>query len=362
MITKNMGFTTRYPFFPETWIITSTLICFFILVIVSISFSSIIGALPAIGTTPQLPAKPFSPEGISVDSKTGNIFVADINNNRIKKLDNNFGFIKDWGAYGSGNGQFKSPYGVAVDTTTHDVYVTDLGNNRIQKFTSNGIFIKAWGKQGSGDGYFVTPRGIAVDSSTHEVYVADTGNHTIKKFQLTNPCPADTIQIVFGVCFITKWGSWGPGNGQFKAPIGVAVDSSTHEVYVADAGNERIQKFTKTGNYITKWGNYGSGNGNFNEPYGIALDATTHQVYTAEDEGYRIQKFQFVNPCPSSTIQIVSGVCFITKWGNQGSGIGQFYHVFGVAIDSSHNVFVADTFNHRIQKFTNNGAFIAKWP
>lgn len=259
------------------------------------------GALPSIGTTPQLPIMPFSPQGLSVDPKTGNIFVADINNNRIKKFNNNFGYIKDWGGYGSGNGQFKAPYGVAVDATSHDVYVSDLGNNRIQKFTSSGTFIKAWGKQGS-------------------------------------------------------------GVGQFDSPRGVAVDSSTHDVYVADAGNERIQKFTNTGNYITKWGNYGSGNGQFNEPYGVAVDATTHEIYTAEDEGFRIQKFQLVSPCPSSTIQIVSGVCFITKWGSQGSGIGQFDQVFGVAPDSSHNVFVADKFNHRIQKFTNYGGFISKWP
>jgi len=362
MVTKKTGFTTIASFFPMTLILSLTLICLSFLLTMSTSSPSIMGALPPIGTTPQLPIMPFSPQGLSVDPKTGNIFVADINNNRIKKFDNNFGYIKDWGGYGSGNGQFKAPYGVAVDATSHDVYVSDLGNNRIQKFTSSGIFIKAWGKQGSGVGQFDSPRGVAVDSSTHEVYVADAGNHTIKKFQLANPCPAGTIQIVFGVCFITKWGSWGSGNGQFKAPIGVAVDSSTHEVYVADAGNERIQKFTNTGNYITKWGNYGSGNGQFNEPYGVAVDATTHEIYTAEDEGFRIQKFQLVSPCPSSTIQIVSGVCFITKWGSQGSGIGQFDQVFGVAADSSHNVFVADKFNHRIQKFTNYGGFISKWP
>src|SRR5438552_8179000 len=65
--------------------------------------------------------------------------------------------------------------------------------------------------------------------------------------------------------FVTKWGSAGSGNGQFNAPWGVAVDAAGN-VYVADTGNNRIQKFTGTGGFLTAWGSAGSGNGQFNVP------------------------------------------------------------------------------------------------
>src|SRR4030042_1741132 len=65
--------------------------------------------------------------------------------------------------------------------------------------------------------------------------------------------------------FVTKWGSPGSGDGQFNYPAGVAVDSSGN-VYVADLGNHRIQKFDSSGGFITKWGSSGSGDGQFNYP------------------------------------------------------------------------------------------------
>jgi len=77
--------------------------------------------------------------------------------------------------------------------------------------------------------YFSSPNGVAVDGSGN-VYVADTGNHRIQKFSSS------------GV-FVDTWGSKGRENGQFKYPAGVAVDGSGN-VHVADSGNHRIQKFS----------------------------------------------------------------------------------------------------------------------
>ena len=111
------------------------------------------------------------------------------------------------------------------------------------------VSITKWGSYGSGDGQFNAPSGVAVDSSGN-VYVADTDNHRIQKFNSSGG-------------FITKWGSSGSGDGQFNYPYGVAVDSSGN-VYVADTSNDRIQKFNSTGGFITKWGSYGSGDGQFN--------------------------------------------------------------------------------------------------
>ena len=75
-----------------------------------------------------------------------------------------------------------------------------------------------------GDGQFNGPVSVAVDNADN-VYVTDQSNSRIQKFKLTTPCPTGKTQVNLGVCFITKWGHFGSGNGQFNASYGVAVDS-----------------------------------------------------------------------------------------------------------------------------------------
>src|SRR3989442_10471867 len=73
--------------------------------------------------------------------------------------------------------------------------------------------------------------------------------------------------------YLTQWGSQGSGNGQFNYPFGVATDAAGN-VYVADANNNRIQKFTAAGTYLTEWGSFGTGDGQFDSPQGVATDAS----------------------------------------------------------------------------------------
>ena len=89
--------------------------------------------------------------------------------------------------------------------------------------------------------------------------------------------------------FVTKWGSFGFGDGQFTGLRGVAMDSSNN-IYVTDSGNDRVQKFTSTGTYITQWGSAGSGYGQFLGPYGVAMDRSGN-VYVIDYHNYRVQKF-----------------------------------------------------------------------
>ncbi len=176
-----------------------------------------------------------------------------------------------------------------------------------------------------------------------------------------------TIGNVYGseaYVFVKKWGSSGVDNGQFDQPEGVDIDSSDN-VYVADTSNNRIQKFDTRGSFIRTWGSVcwlstndnrcrdpdGSGSlelgdGQFNRPQDIVVDSTG-KVYVADSFNDRIQKFD-------------SNGNFITKWGSQGSGEGQFSIPFGIAIDSSDNVYV-DDHTDRVQKFTSNGDFITQW-
>jgi hypothetical protein len=98
---------------------------------------------------------------------------------------------------------------------------------------------------------------------------------------------------------------------------------------------------------VTMWGSYGSGEGQFYQPFGIAVDADRY-VYVADEGNSRIQKFD-------------SSGSFIATWGSYGTGNGQFDFPSGIAVDADGYVYVADTYNDRIQKFDSWGTFIATW-
>jgi len=180
--------------------------------------------------------------------------------------------------------------------------------------------------------YFYDPLDATVDDNGN-IYVADTGNHRIQKF-------------TDGGQFVGKWGSKGGGDGKFNDPSAVAIDSSGY-LYVVDTSNQRIQKFTLDGEFIGKWGNYGSGDGEFLDPLGIAIDSSDY-VYVVDEENHCVQKF-------------TSEGDFVAKWGREGSGNGEFESPSRIAIDSNDYLYVADTDNQRIQKLTSEGEFVATW-
>jgi tripartite motif-containing protein 71 len=131
------------------------------------------------------------------------------------------------------------------------VYVVDYANIRIQKFDSRGHFITKWGTEGVSDLQFRVPHSIAVDSS-NKIYVTDMTALKVKKFDSDGH-------------FITKWGTEGTGNGQFSHPHGIVADNSGN-IYITDMRNFNIQKFDSDGHFITKWGTEGTGNGQFKAP------------------------------------------------------------------------------------------------
>jgi len=132
-----------------------------------------------------------------------------------------------FGSFGAADGQFVLPRGVAVDGSGN-IYVADVGNNRFQVFNSAGVHQLSFGSFGAADGQFNFPFGVAVDGSGN-IYVSDTNNNRIQVFN-----SAGTHQLSFGTL--------GSADGQFNSPIGVAVDGSGN-IYVSDTANHRIQVF-----------------------------------------------------------------------------------------------------------------------
>jgi tripartite motif-containing protein 71 len=172
-----------------------------------------------------------------------------------------------------------------------------------------------------------------------------------------------TTTLACGI-FVTKWGSFGSGDGQFNTPEGVAVDGSGN-VFVADYGNDRIQKFTNTGTFVTKWGSTGSGDGQFNSDIGVGVDGSGN-VFVADTYNNRIQKFDNSGTLlsmfgwgvqdGSAAFETCTSSC---QGGISGTGDGQFSTPTGVAFDGTANVYVADLGNNRIQKFDNSGTLLS---
>ena len=105
----------------------------------------------------------------------------------------------------------------------------------------------------------------------------------------------------------------------------------------------------ETYGYVTKWGGLGSGDGQFKNPGGVAVDPWGN-VYVADTANSRIEKFTS------------DGITLLAKWGSSGSNPGQFSHPQAVVVDSSGNVYVVDTWNNRIEKFTpDGGTLLANW-
>lgn len=254
---------------------------------------------------PAATAKFWSPSGVAVDA-AGNVYVADTNNNRIRKI-TPAGVVStlagsSTGAWGFTNGtgsaaSFYYPKDLVLDTAGN-LYVADSGNNAIRKVTQGGVVSTVAGGGigvvGSTNGAtasatFNAPRGVAVDAAGN-VYVADTGNHLIRKIA------AGQVTTFAGSTLSGFFGGFANGTGtasMFDSPMDVAVDGAGN-VYVSDANNHLIRFITPNGVVTTLAGTtktIGSKDGpalsaTFGALRGVAVDSAGN-VYVSDADMIR---------------------------------------------------------------------------
>jgi len=269
-----------------------------------------------------------------------------------------------WGRKGEGSGDFLKPCGVAADSSGN-IYVADTYNNRIQVFDSSGAFLKVWGQEGTDSGNLARPWDVAVDGEG-SVYVADTYNHRVQKFDVN------------GV-YLGQWGQKGKGNSEFAFLSGIALGPDG-AVYTVDAKMNRIQVFDSQGKFLRSWGSKGIGPGEFVAPMGLTVDESGN-VYVADSKMRRVQKFDFegrflaaftdslLYPVDvaidhsSGNLLVLDAASHLIwemsptgqslrSYGGPGRSSGEFSKPYGFSTDGAGNVFVVDTGNSRVQKFS----------
>jgi len=272
------------------------------------------------------------------------------------------GYFGDGTASNSSSAELNTPIAVALDSSGN-LYIADSANQRIRKVTKSTGKISTFAGNGavqfSGDGGAATsaslntPYGLAVDSGGN-IYIADFLNHAVRKVDTSG-----AISTVAGTGIFGFSGDGGPAtSAQVNRPFGLAVDSGNN-LYIADSNNYCIRKLDTKGNISTVAGVPGSlgfsGDGGpatsakLSSPYGIAVDMAGN-LYIADSGNNRIRKVS------NGIITTFAGTGPAGFSGDGGpAASAKLNRPFGVSVDSVGNVFVADYGNYRIRLVSANG-------
>ena len=260
------------------------------------------------------------PYGVAVDSR-GRAIVTDPGANGIHIFDFEQHKYKFIERRDKDKDPMRAPQCVAVDAQDN-FYVTDSEAGKIFVFDSNGKFKHALGSLKGGEGYFKRPTGISVDSSADRIYVTDTLRDKIFMLDMKG----SVLQSI---------GKKGTENGQFNVPTEVLVRDQN--LFVVDAMNFRVQFLNRSGEYQTSVGHIGDYSGSMFRPKGIGLDSEGH-LYVVDGLWGVVQVFDQQGR-------------LLYYFGNRGARNGEFQLPSGLFVDHEDRIFVVDSFNRRVQVF-----------
>jgi len=219
-----------------------------------------------------------------------------------------------------------APQCVAVDAQDN-IYVTDSEVGKIFVFNANGKYQRAIGSLKGGEGYFKRPTGIAVDSQAQRIYVTDTLRNRIFILDMQGSV-LETI------------GKNGQGEGEFNYPTEVQLQGD--KLLVVDAMNFRVQVLDRAGKFRFAIGGIGDSSGSMFRPKGVAMDSEG-DLYVVDGLWGMVQVFNHQGE-------------LLYYFGSRGTQAGEFQLPAGLSIDRQDRIFVVDSFNHRVQVYHFYGA------
>jgi DNA-binding beta-propeller fold protein YncE len=214
-----------------------------------------------------------------------------------------------------------SPQCVAVDTDDN-IYVTDSDTGKVLVWDANLKYRRAIGSLKGGEGYFKRPTGIAVDSTTQRIYVTDTTRHKVFVMDLQG----NVLQTI---------GKNGADIGQFNFPTELRLNGQ--ELLVVDAMNFRVQAFDRSGQFLYGIGTIGEISGSMYRPKGVAVDSEG-SIYVVDGIFDTVQAFNRKGQ-------------LLYYFGKTGMGPSEFQLPAGLHIDEKDRIYVVDSFNRRVEVF-----------
>ncbi|CAM4746133.1 unnamed protein product [Rotaria magnacalcarata] len=276
-------------------------------------------------------------------NSSNSLYVTDYWNSRVQQFSAGSSYATT--VAGQANGQsgstsyYLNQVSYAIIDSNSNLYVSDLQNNRVQYFaygTFTGTTVAGAGGSGTSMNQLNNPRGLALDSNTNKLYIADTNNHRIMCY---------VVGVSSGTV-VAGGNGQGTLNNQLNTPIGLHLDVSSNSLFIANANSHNIIRWVVNASTWTLIagapnGQSGSTSTFLNYPYNFILDSSGN-LYVADTNNHRVQLF-LSGQFNGTTIAGVTAV--------SGSAVNKLNSPQSLTLDSNLNLYVADTSNNRIQYF-----------